>query len=170
MSEFLSLLNWDYIDTSEGRENLGGSMPVLVYRLMQYSVHDELAERYSPEISKEVIRSAGRRAGYAMCKNALDISLPFSDFIAETQRILKELQIGILRMERSDLEKGTFTLTVAEDLDCSGLPLLEETICYYDEGFIAGLLEAYTGKEFHVEEVDCWATGDRVCRFKAQVK
>ena len=54
-------------------------------------------------------------------------------------------------------------------MDCSGLPLSEETICDYDEGFIAGVLKAYTGKDFFVKEVDCWATGDRVCRFAVKV-
>jgi len=58
-----------------------------------------------------------------------------------------------------------FTLTVAEDLDCSGLPVFQETICTYDEGFISGLLSEYTGREFDVKEVDCWCSGDRVCRF-----
>jgi hypothetical protein len=58
-----------------------------------------------------------------------------------------------------------FTLTVAEDLDCSGLPFTDEVVCHYDEGFIAGVLEAYTGKPFEAKEIDCWASGDRVCRF-----
>jgi uncharacterized protein len=35
----------------------------------------------------------------------------------------------------------------------------------YDEGFISGILKAYSGRDFRVREVDCWATGDRVCRF-----
>jgi predicted hydrocarbon binding protein len=56
-------------------------------------------------------------------------------------------------------------LTVGQDLDCSGLPVTNETVCNYDEGFIAGILEAYTGKKYEVREVDCWANGDRVCRF-----
>jgi len=70
-------------------------------------------------------------------------------------------------MEAFDPENGNITLTVAEDLDCSGLPITNENVCVYDEGFIAGILEAYTGSKYHVREVDCWATGDRVCRFKA---
>ena len=59
-----------------------------------------------------------------------------------------------------------FTLTIAEDLDCSGLPVSSETVCNYDEGFIKGILEAYTKREFSVTEINCWANGDRVCRFK----
>ena len=37
-------------------------------------------------------------------------------------------------------------LTVSEDLDCSGMPDLGQEICSYDEGFIAALLEKFTGK------------------------
>ena len=59
----------------------------------------------------------------------------------------------------------SFTLTVSEDLDCSGLPIYGETVCNYDEGFIAGIFYVYTGKEFNVKEIDCWSTGDRTCRF-----
>ena len=75
------------------------------------------------------------------------------------------MKIGILRVEKSDLEKMTFTLTVAEDLDCSGLPVSDKTICAYDEGFFSGLLSAHTGGKFLVKEIDCWCSGDRVCRF-----
>ena len=35
------------------------------------------------------------------------------------------------------------------------------------EGFIAALLESFTGKKFTVKEIDCWCTGDRTCRFEA---
>ena len=75
--------------------------------------------------------------------------------------------MGILRLEEADLESMRFTLTVAEDLDCSGLPLLDDTVCHYDEGFLAGILSTYTGAPFQAKEVDCWASGDRVCRFVA---
>jgi predicted hydrocarbon binding protein len=92
----------------------------------------------------------------------------FNEFVVELQELLKKLKIGILRIEKADLDKMTFTLTVAEDLDCSGLPASEETICTYDEGFISGLLAEYTGKDFTAEEVDCWCSGDRVCRFEAR--
>ena len=37
------------------------------------------------------------------------------------------------------------------------------------EGFIAGLFERFTGKTYHVKEIDCWCTGDRTCRFCAEL-
>ena len=73
-------------------------------------------------------------------------------------------------MEKFDAETGDAVLTVGEDLDCSGLPVTGETVCNYDEGFLAGILKVYTKKDYVVTEVDCWATGSRVCRFEANVK
>ena len=166
--EYLNLLNWENIDVSEGRRNLGEEMPVAVYRLMQYAIHDELAERYSLQEAQNIIRNSGRRVGILFCNRLINQALPLNEFISELQRLLKEFKIGVLRVEQSDPANGKFVLTVAEDLDCSGLPLLNETVCHYDEGFIAGILEEYTGKKFQVIEIDCWATGDRVCRFKAE--
>ena len=72
-------------------------------------------------------------------------------------------------MESADTESGAFVFTVSEDLDCSGLPELDFEVCVYDEGFIAGLLENFTGKKFTVKEIDCWCTGDRTCRFAAKM-
>jgi len=90
--------------------------------------------------------------------------------VAQLQEKLLSLKIGIVRVEKSDLEKMAFTLTMAEDLDCSGLPPADETVCEYDEGFIAGVFGAYAGREFDAREVDCWASGERICRFKVTAK
>ena len=60
-------------------------------------------------------------------------------------------------------------MNILQDADCSGLPILGETVCNYDEGCISGILSVYTDKPYEAIEVDCWATGDRVCRFHANV-
>lgn len=73
-------------------------------------------------------------------------------------------------MESIDEKTGEMILTVSEDADCSGLPLLGETVCNYDEGFISGILSTYMRREYCAVEIDCWATGDRVCRFRVAPK
>jgi predicted hydrocarbon binding protein len=156
----------DLGDIETGRPHLGATMPVAVYRLMQYTLREVLGRRFSVEEAADILREAGWRAGLEFCANVLDRSLPFDKFLAQVQDKLQGLKIGVLRMEHSDLSAMEFTLTVSEDLDCSGLPFLGETVCEYDEGFIAGLFEGYTGHRFDVREVDCWASGDRTCRFK----
>jgi len=115
--------------------------------------------------ANDIIVKAGRLAGEQFCENVLNRDLDFNEFVAHLQKVLREQRIGILRIEKADLENMRFTLTVAEDLDCSGLPPTDEVVCQYDEGFIAGVLNAYTGKSFQAKEIDCWASGDRVCRF-----
>jgi len=157
---------WEDIgDINGGRPNLGNTMNVAVYRLMQYTLRDVLIKTLSVDKANEVLREAGNLAGREFCLNALDRTLPFGEFVAMLQEKLLQLKIGILRIEKSDLERMEFLLTMEEDLDCSGLPILGETVCEYDEGFIAGVLATYTGKRFDVREIDCWASGARVCRF-----
>ena len=85
--------------------------------------------------------------------------------IVKLSSLLKDLKVGIFRLEEMDPEANHLVATVAEDLDCSGLPMVNESVCTYDEGFLAGIFEAYTGKKYQVKEVDCWCTGERVCRF-----
>jgi predicted hydrocarbon binding protein len=161
-----STFSWEDLgDIALGRINLGSSVPVLVYRLLQYTLRDVLIARFGVDITNEVYIRAGKLAGYHFCLNLLNRDLPFHEFIAALQQIMKEQSIGILRVEKADLKEMAFTVTVAEDLDCSGLPFSDEVVCHYDEGFIAGILEAYTGEPFEAREVDCWASGDRVCRF-----
>ena len=160
------MFNWGMIgDVAEGRPNLGNTMDVNVYRLMQFTLRDVLIKEYDTEIAERIFYQAGQHAGQLFCKELINKSADFNDFIVELQEKLKQLKIGILRVEKADMDKMNFTLTVAEDLDCSGLPVMDETICTYDEGFINGILLEYTGKNFDVKEVDCWCSGDRVCRF-----
>jgi predicted hydrocarbon binding protein len=162
---------WNAIgDIKEGRENLGEEMPVLVYRLFQYTMNDVLTKRYGAEEAANIHREAGVVAGTEFAKNVLDLSLPFNGFIAHLQEKLLTLKIGVLRIEEFDKETGRGIFTVGEDLDCSGLPVTGETVCFYDEGFLAGVLGSYTKKTYNVKEIDCWATGSRVCRFRAEVK
>ena len=117
----------------------------------------------------EIFYLAGKKAGIEIYKNLITKKDSFEDFIDNLQEVLKDLKVGILRIEKADFEKNEFTISVAEDLDCSGLPITDEEICVYDEGFISGLLYAHTGSEFNVKEVDCWCSGDRVCRFEAKI-
>ena len=154
----------------ESRENLGRELPVFVYRMLEYSLKEELISQFGKEKQIDVFRKAGKRAGEYFAKHFLNMELPLNQFVGELQDKLQECKIGVLRIEDVDEESGRIILTVSEDADCSGLPVLGETVCNYDEGFISGILSLYSGKDYEAIEVDCWATGDRVCRFRADVK
>lgn len=164
---------WDLVasdNIANARPNLGPTMRMEVYRLMQFTLRDELEVRFGTEATDDIFRAAGRKAGTAFFENMMPPVKDLGDMISHLEALLQEFSIGILRLEEVDMENGRFVLTVGEDLDCSGLPDTGIDICIYDEGFIAGILESYTGKSFEVREVDCWCTGDRTCRFVATMK
>ena len=156
-------------DINIARPDLGPYTHIEVYRLFQFTLRDILEQRYGSDAADDLLREAGVLAGRHFyrqyCAEAKDLNALIKCVTEE----FKRLGIGIFRMEKSDASKLDFTFTVCEDLDCSGMPDTSEVICVYDEGFIRGILEEFTGAGFDVKEVDCWCTGDRSCRFEAKV-
>jgi len=162
---------WDIIgDLTEGRPNLGPNVNIVLYRLMQYTFRDVAERRFGTEACDSLFYESGKLAGTAFFDQFLTPykDLPLNGFVAELQRITKELGIGIIRIEKADPDTGNFVLAVYEDLDCSGLPDIGIEVCNYDEGFIAAIFNKYTGQEFTAKEVDCWCSGDRTCRFEVK--
>ena len=163
--------SWDLIgDIDLGRPNLGPTTRIEVYRLMQFVFRDVLESHYGTAQTDALFHEAGKLAGTSFYNKFCSEITDLNDFVRTLQEILRDLGIGIMRVESADEEKGSFVITMSEDLDCSGLPELDYEVCVYDEGFIAGLMESFTGKKFKVKEIDCWCTGDRTCRFTAQAE
>lgn len=163
--------NWNLLgNLEEGRPNLGNQTRVEVYRLMQFCFRDVMEQELGADETDRIFYNAGYLAGTQFYTNVIGQPADMEAFVRILQSSLKDLGIGVLRVEEADLPGGRLVLTVSEDLDCSGLPELNYEICTYDEGFIAALLESYTGTSFSVKEVDCWCTGDRTCRFQAIAK
>lgn len=156
--------------SAAGRENLGDTLPVMVYRMLEYSLKLELRKRLGKEEQIEIFRNAGRMAGEYFAKHFLDLNKPLDSFVSDLQNAMEKYKIGVMRIESINEETGKIILTVSEDADCSGLPVLGETVCNYDEGFISGIMSLYSHKNYEAIEVDCWATGDRVCRFHVDIK
>ncbi len=162
--------SWDLLgDIGLGRPNMGPQMRLEVYRLMQFCFRDVMERQLGSERTDAIFRDAGRLAGEQFYQNVVGEVSRFEDFIDALQKVFIDMGIGVLRIEEADVAAGRFVLTVSEDLDCSGLPELNYEICTYDEGFIAGLMESFTGRRFVVREVDCWCTGGRTCRFTAEI-
>jgi uncharacterized protein len=161
--------HWELLgDLQLGRPNLGNTTRLEVYRLMQFCFRDVLEQRYGAEATDRIFYDSGYLAGREFYQQLIGPQNDLHAMVAKLQAVVKEMGIGILRIEEADLEQGRLVLTVSEDLDCSGLPESGEQLCTYDEGFIAAILESFSGCTFKVKEVDCWCTGDRTCRFTAQ--
>lgn len=166
--EECSKFDWRFIgDIDFGRPSLGENTSIAIYRLMQYSMKHVLNSKFGKQEANKIIYEAGKTAGFAIFENILSEykDLEWDDFLVKLEKLLISLKIGILKVEKADLNKFAFMLVVEEDIDCSGLPNIGETICNFDEGFIAAIFSAYWQKEFRAKEIDCWGNGDNVCRF-----
>jgi uncharacterized protein len=156
----------DLGDIELGRPTLGNTTFVSVYRMLQFSVRTALVNEYGGAAAQRVFYNAGEMAGRELCKNMLDTNVDACEFFSDLSRVLKGFNIGILKLEKIDNLKKKYTVTVEDDLDCSGLPDNQETVCGFDEGFIAGILQEYMGVDFLVKEIDCWSQGQKLCRFE----
>lgn len=161
---------WDTIgsEMALARPSLGPTTRIEVYRLFQFTMRDLIEQKYGTQAADDLFRDAGVMAGLAFYKQFCTEAKNVNSLVKLIQDIFKDFGIGIFRVESFDEEKLECILTVDEDLDCSGLPDIDDVICIYDEGFIAGILQGYTGKTFDVREIDCWCTGARTCRFHAK--
>lgn len=163
------LFNWYMIgDIEEGRPSMGSLMPVAVYRLMQFAMRDVLIREFGVATTDKIFYTAGCKAGHEFYRTQIGDCDTFNELTTKLTKLLKDLKIGLLNVESANHQRGEYVLTVSEDIDCSGLPLSHESICVYDEGFLAAIFQDFTGHEYEVKEIDCWCTGDRICRFEAK--
>ena len=54
----------EYLQFNEnGRGNLGDMLPVTIYRMLEYSIKEELVNNFGKEKQIEIFRKAGRKSG-----------------------------------------------------------------------------------------------------------
>ena len=83
--------------SKNSRGNLGADIPVLVYRMLEYSLRDAITERFGKDVQVELFRKAGRTAGEYFARHFLDLTLPMNGFVGELQAKMQEQRIGVLR-------------------------------------------------------------------------
>ena len=85
------MFDWNMIgDIVEGRPNLGTTMDVSVYRLMQFTLRDVLIKRFDAETADKIFYDAGQHAGKVFCRELINKENNFNDFVVELQDRLKE--------------------------------------------------------------------------------
>ena len=158
---------WEDIgDIEKGRPTLGPWTNVTAYRLLYMSLRQVLNSQLGREKSKEIFVAAGRLAGEQIFLNLVGEVADITGLMIKVASLFDDLKVGILKVEKADEKKTEFTLTVSEDLDCSGVPVDGETKCAWDEGLIAGILSSFLKVATTAKEIDCWATGAGICRFE----
>ena len=89
--------DWSMIgNVGEGRPNLGPTMDVSVYRLMQFTHRDVLIKQFDVETADKIFYDACKQAGREFCKELITQKDNFNELVVELQELLKKLKIGIL--------------------------------------------------------------------------
>jgi len=109
-------------------------------------------------------RQAGFLAGIEYARASLDLTVNFMTFVINMQKALLNMKVRCQRIEAFIPGTGGIVFTIEHEPERTS-NITNENAYLYDEGFIAGILQTYTGDEYDVREVDRWTDGDRVCRF-----
>ncbi len=153
-----------------GRGNLGEMMPVMVHRQLEFSIRLVLEQRFGERETVDILRKAGKISGDMFAEGYLDLTADFDQFVKGLKTNLHDQKIGDLAVESYDAETGNIVLTMMDDLTCSGVTDTRRTLCHYEEGFFAGVMQRYAKKPYTALEVDCWANGAQLCRFRVRPK
>ena len=81
----------------ESRGNMGDMLPVQVYRLLEYSLREELLERLGKNEQIAIFRKAGYRAGTFFASHFLDLTLSLNRFVAQLQQRMEEMKMASIR-------------------------------------------------------------------------
>ncbi len=151
------------------RKELGGTTSLEMFRIIRTCLAEVVNISMGEEAANSAMYGSGKVAGDEIHQNFLKDSKDLNDLVAKTTELLRTLKIGLFRVDKADVEKGEFLISVDECVSCSGTPNIGKPICYFEGGVIAGILEGFTGKNVEAKEIKCWAMGDQTCQFEVKV-
>ena len=152
---------------NEGRPTLGRYARLEAYRLMQYTIRDVLEERLGTQQVEGLFYQAGQLAGKEFYQHMIGETHEGQWLLRRLQQVLREMGLGLLRLEEAAPDNSRFVFVLKEDLDCSGGPVKGYSTCFFDAGVFSGVLEAFFHQPYDVVETECWNRGDERCRFEA---
>lgn len=152
------------------RKELGSLTRVEIFRIVRAHLVDTVNIALGEKAANSIVHESGKIAGYEIYQNFLRGAKDLNELVTKTTELLKTLKVGLLRVDKADVKKGEFLITVNECVSCAGVPDRGEPICYFEGGIIAGVLENFTGKDVEVKEIKCWAMGNQTCQFEVKIK
>ncbi len=149
----------------DARPNLGGTVPVALFRALRV---DGMMKGLDAAIgdASTLVYSAGRRVGAPIGKSvAGQANGDLGAFLGGVVNISRDLGIGVVSLVPDTLTDEAMTLRVDECVTCAGSEPIGKKICHFEGGFIAAVVEGFTGAPAIVTETHCNANGDDACIF-----
>ncbi|WP_457612315.1 DUF2507 domain-containing protein [Methanocaldococcus sp.] len=137
--------SWEVLNKTN-RKKLGDKVDIGFYRMMRF-------------ISVKIMGKSANGQLYYLGKEFAK-SLNFKN-LDEVIKFCEDKKIGFVEVVSEDPLK----IRIYECITCSGLPKTDETLCYFEGGFIAGALESIYKKPYKAIETHCAGLGHDFCQF-----
>ncbi|EKD27614.1 MAG: hypothetical protein ACD_79C00654G0003 [uncultured bacterium] len=157
------------IGNTKQRMTLGNTTSLEIFRIMKTSLQNLISVVLGSEQGALAVYNSGRAVGGEMYEAFFKEIKEFDELIEQFSKLVKDLKIGIVSVIKADFEKGFFEIRVDECVSCSGTSNTGKSICDFEGGIIAGVLQAYLGKRVEAKETHCWGLGDNFCGFEVHV-
>jgi len=154
---------------SNARPTLGTGVPVALFRALRV---DGMMKGLDAAIgdASTLVYSAGRTVGGPVGKAiAAEANGDLNAFLGGVVQVSKDLGIGVVSLVPGSLAADGMTLRVDECVTCAGSENIGKKICHFEGGFIAAVVEGFTGKEAMTTETYCNANGDDACVFDVRL-
>ena len=151
-----------------GRHKLGQLVPVNVFRALRLEGMKEIAGRGA----NAIIYRGGRNLGVNIGRDiSAQLANPgnLNDYLAAVVHAFEQLQIGLVSVAGGSFENGQVYIDVKECVTCAGIPNIGETVCHFEGGVIAGIVQHFTGTVVTCKELQCWGNGDKTCFFEVNL-
>ena len=136
------------------RPETGKLVGVGLYRLLRLVAMEDILGTGASAISYY----AGKKMGKELHLKKLEEFLALCD----------ELKIGQIEVPVMTEEK--IHVDVHECVTCSGLSPVGRTLCHFEGGLIAGVIEGILGKHVQAHEVSCiGGLGNKTCGFELEI-
>lgn len=137
------------------RPELGEKAPISLFRLVRFIALEEIL---SPKGSSAPAYLAGKRLGKALGLPDLESFL----------KLCSDLSIGIIKVPK--ISENNLYVDVYECVTCSGLSPVGRTLCSFEGGLIAGVVEGIFKKPTTAKEITCiGGCGNDTCGFEVTI-
>jgi uncharacterized protein len=106
-----------------------------------------------------ILHEAGLKVGEALYEKVKDPDM--ANFLGNIADFWETHSLGSVDVKNLN----PLTISVQDCFECSGLPYLGRPACAFDSGILESLFSLYNEEEVKVKETECYALGDKACRF-----
>jgi uncharacterized protein len=106
-----------------------------------------------------ILHEAGLKVGEALYEKVKDPDM--ANFLGNIADFWETHSLGSVEVKNLN----PLTISVQDCFECSGLPYLGRPACAFDSGILESLFSLYNEEEAKVKETECYALGDKACRF-----